>query len=57
MDSKELLEKLLEEQKKTNVLLTQLIEIMTTSIDMAMGGDTLNKDFLDNEVRQDFITG
>jgi hypothetical protein len=57
MDSKELLEKLFEEQKKTNVLLTQLIEIMTTSIDMAMGGDTLNKDFLDNEVRQDFITG
>ena len=57
MSSQELLEGILKEQKETNVLLNQLLEVMTTSIDMAMGGDTLNKDFLDNEVRQDFITG
>lgn len=57
MSSQELLEGILKEQKETNVLLNQLLEVMTTSIDMAMGGDTLNKDYLDNEVRQGFITG
>jgi hypothetical protein len=52
-----MLNKLLEEQKKTNVLLQNLINIMSSSIDMAVGGEVFNKDFLLNEEHNNFITG
>ncbi len=51
------LSKLLEEQKKTNVLLQNLINIMSSSIDMAVGGEVFNKDFLLDEEHNNFITG
>jgi hypothetical protein len=47
----------LEEQKKTNVLLQNLINIMSSSIDMAVGGEVFNKDFLLDEEHNNFITG
>lgn len=41
-------------QKKTNTLLQNLINIISTSFDMAIGGDVLNKDYLEDEVRKGF---
>jgi hypothetical protein len=43
-------------QKQTNSLLQNLINIISTSFDMAIGGDTFNKDFLESEVRKSFDT-
>lgn len=51
------LEEILSEIKKVNVNLQMLINILSATVDMATGGDSLNKDFLGDEVHKDFITG
>ena len=57
MTEQQYYEEAVKQQKITNSLLQQLLEVMSKSIDIALGGDTLNKDFLEDEVRQSFITG
>jgi len=57
MSNEEILAKILEETKKTNVLLQTLVEMMSKTIDLATGNDTFNKDYLDDEVRQGFVAG
>lgn len=56
MDDKKT-EEILAELKKVNVNLQMLVNILSTTVDMATGGDSLNKDFLGDEVHKDFITG
>lgn len=52
-----LLKKIEENQRQTNSILQNLITILSVSIDLASGENVLNKDFLDNEVREGFFTG
>lgn len=57
MTDQQYYEEIIRQQKITNSLLNQLLEVMSKSIDIALGADTLNKDFLEDEVRKSFITG
>lgn len=54
------LEKLLKEiesnQRKTNVILENLVNILSVGIDLASGESVLNKDFLDNEIHEGIFT-
>lgn len=50
------LKKIEENQRQTNAMLQNLINILSTSIDLASGENVLNKDFLENEIREGFFT-
>jgi len=51
------IEEILSELKKINVNLQMLVNILSTTIDVATGGNSLNKDFLEDEVRKNITTG
>jgi hypothetical protein len=51
-----LLNRIEENQRQTNSMLQDLINILSVSIDLASGENVLNKDFLDDEVRKGFFT-
>lgn len=51
-----LLKKIEENQRKSNAILENLVNILSIGIDLASGENVLNKDFLDNEVREGIFT-
>lgn len=47
-----LLKEILKEIKATNVMLSNISNMLAMEIDVAMGGETLNKDFLEHEIHK-----